>query len=325
MTPRPRLRTTYRPLERGPDEVQLGTGEDALVLTGLPPALAATLHRLDGVTPLPVIEAGCREQGLGAHALDDFLALLADAGALDLDGPSHQGHHRTIAYEQVDALAAMGLDDLDAYNRLLRARRTSVAVVGTGPLAEQITAALGEVADQLLPLAPPGRGRPIPHADIVVLVSQEATDPGLAAQAVLSGACLPVVARARSVVIGPWHERDDEPCPVCLDLRRGDSDAAWPHLLDQLCAPDPHRRLRSTDPVGRALAAALTSQWVRRRVAGLLDQPGLTCEVDPWQMGMTHRVWPVHPRCSRHESTPSPAPRAHAVQAAQAAQATMSA
>lgn len=301
MTPRPRLRTTHRPLLRGPGEVQLGTGDGALVLTGLPEPLVATLHRLDGATPLPAIRLACRTAGVPDASLDAFLDLLAQAGALDPLGLPAQSHHRTIPYEQVDALAHAGLADAPARDRLLRLARADVVVMGSGLLAEEICATLRTVCESTRLAGHPGSVAGTPAADVVIVVGHEALDPGVVGQAVLTAPCLPVLARAGGVVVGPWHADDRDPCPVCLDLRRADADDAWPRLLDQLAAADRRGLPRTVDPLARTLAASVAAQWVRRRLVGLTDHPGLTCEIDPWQMGLTHRVWPVHPRCTRHD------------------------
>lgn len=299
---RPRLRSTHRPLDRDARALQLGIGEDALVLDGLPPRLLDAVRRMDGASTLDELVAHVGRSGIDRRHLDGLLDALVIAGAVDADTPRH---HTAVPLDQLDGLARHGLDGPTALARLARVHRATVAVIGHGDVGTHVRHAITTTGAHAYTHDDPAP----PRTDAAVVLGRDVVDTALVDRITLAGTpVLPVVTTARGAVVGPWHAGPHTPCATCLDLRRTDADPAWPQLLTQLLRPGPDGlpRPADADPAVGALAGAVTAQWVRRHLVDLPESPGLTCEIDAWDLGTTHREWPVHPRCPGHDAPEEP-------------------
>ncbi len=148
------------------------------------------------------------------------------------------------------------------------AEPSRVSVVGGGPIAAALTATLTGVTVQTID--------PVSHA--AALISTHGAEPALTVLAgptaepdrtltdALFAAGRPhllVRLEPDRAVVGPLVVPGRTPCVRCLDLSRCRLDAAWPHLLAQLC-----REAAEPDPVLLAWVATIASVQIRAWLAG---------------------------------------------------------
>ncbi|MDO5627421.1 MAG: hypothetical protein Q4G43_03775 [Mobilicoccus sp.] len=250
-------------LFRAGGEIQVGLDTDAVVLAGLSPAEVLSLEqvRRQRVRPVP----GSRLGEVLAELRTRGLAPPPRGGRLgvvviDGDGAVTRRLVPVLREEGVIVHHGRGaFDDADSAQR----RGTTLATGDRPTLIVQIA------AHALSPV------RAWPHALIP---------------------CLPVILRQRSVSIGPLT-RPGGPCLRCLDLTHSDLDPAWPSLLAQLG--------ETGDPVEESPLTLLAAALTATTVLGHLTDPvgggpsGLSIEASAHPPLVTHRRWPVHPRCVR--------------------------
>lgn len=175
---------------------------------------------------------------------------------------------------------------------------TWVELYGSGPLAEQIWAALNDESADWLSLSRT-RNPPRPGPDLVVLAPARGraldTARWLLSRDVTH---LPVVARDSEVVLGPLVLPGRSPCLDCLELYRLGADPTWSQVAAVWdgAAPEPSVILPPPTPVLRAAAAlaALCVQALARR-----DLPATiaaTLEVSQ-DAAVARREWTRHPAC----------------------------
>ena len=94
-------------------------------------------------------------------------------------------------------------------------------------------------------------------------------------------------------VVGPLVIPGRNPCVRCQDLNRCHLDAAWPHLLAQLC-----REAVAAEPTLLSWAASTAAVQVRAWFAGgSPETTGSTLELGLTDFRLSSRAWPAHPRC----------------------------
>ncbi len=154
-------------------------------------------------------------------------------------------------------------------------RRTrTVAVDGTGPLADLIAANLAAFGHFVLRLEPPAPGgapasTDLPEPDLVVIVAAWAVTPARHLPWLRRDLPhLAVVSDDAGIRVGPFVEPGRGPCLRCLDLAARDADAAWPVIAAQLAgrpAPADTSRLRFD---AAALAATVVDDRFSEQLEG---------------------------------------------------------
>lgn len=177
----------------------------------------------------------------------------------------------------VDAAEARSLiDDLCAYNVLIPATPTTVAVLGTTPLAQEVRRILDASGMTVrVPLA---------AEDTRVFLRRLRTAPVVAVDSIHEYLRLdrplkkhgnwvvPVMSFDSRVIIGPVGHDPDHACGMCAHMHVRDKDRQMRAITEQL-AEQPRRM----DPVVAAVGAATVAVTVRR-LAGLPDPPGIVSE-----------------------------------------------
>lgn len=262
---RTRVRLT-RPtlaLWRSPGVLQVGLDSPALVLEGVPRGLAEAVPLL--THPCTTDELGALLPQLDHRWLDWLLDRLDDAGLIASTGPE---------------------------------RPPTLVVVGAGALAGSVAAALetaGLAPTQLDPVEfaalPPADEEP----ELVVLAGPAAEpDRAVTDELFRSGrAHLVVRLEPDRAVVGPLVHPGRTPCVRCQDLSRVHLDAAWPHLLAQLC-----REPVDAAPVLVEWAATTASVQVQAWLAGGAPEAcGGSLELTLPDYRLRTRAWPAHPGC----------------------------
>lgn len=323
-------------LWRSPTSLQLGLDlQRAMVLDGLPDALAALLRRMDGVRStaelLAEAEAAGSPPGEGRRMLAELhrTGLVQDAAAAD-SGPA--GWHRTALATEAAGWSVhttRGARDVlrrrcsaavrvVGSGRVAVALATALAAAGVGRLAVHATGTVG-AADLGTGYLPDDIGRPRTAAatdavrraapevlvrdrqrpDLVVLTDLLVPDPDLVTELIAARVphlmAYPLEGRA---VVGPlvWPGRSS--CLHCAQLHRAEVDLAWPKLAAQLVGRIPQAGLAAT-----LLTAALTAEQVLAALAGPdagLPVPptwGATLELDPLRGRLRRHLRPAHARC----------------------------
>jgi hypothetical protein len=316
--------TTF--LRRGDDAVQVGVDtDDAVLLTGVAPALADVLTLVDGRQTLPTLRRAARRHRVPDGQLDGALALLRQAGLVEF---------RTADPRPQDPATP------DTSARPLAEAR--LCIVGDGPLGAGLAGALARSGLAELRLAPgpagpvryPGPGSAAlarrltadaPEARITVVrhcldpelvpadltvIATEAAEPDRVLGAGLVRADQPhLIVRTvgELAVVGPLVLPGRTACLRCLDLTRAGADPDWPELVAQLCrtrVPSPEVLTRWV--VGTALVQILAAlRYVAEPTSpGRPTTPhhppetlGATVELTGSELAPRLRRWPGHPGC----------------------------
>lgn len=312
---RPQLKPGLRRVWRDRATVQIGLTPDVgVIVTGLAPGEAELVDRLDGSQQVVDLVRWGSEHGVDPHRVHRLIELLDAAGVLT-GPPTDRAYRHRLALRGGDlepdasAWAVVYPDGGDGWRLLAERTRHRVLVLGTGPVAAAVTAA---VEREGMPVTSrprlPDATRPDPDRDpdpdpdlaayaVVVLVGADAAP--LTAGIALLGAHRPhlsVVAGADRVVVGPLVLPGRTACLRCLELHRTDRDPGWPGVAAQLAAPPPRPRGASgVTGLGAALAALQVAGWLdgRRPPASA----GATLTVTLPDGLTTRRAWPRHPRC----------------------------
>jgi hypothetical protein len=245
--------------------LQVGLDSPALVLTGVPTAL-----------PL-AIELLARPQGT-----DDLARLLPELDPEWIDW-------------LVDRLTTAGL-----MTPSQAARVATLAVVGSGALADAVTDSLRRTGQQV------ARAEPAAFAgddtastggvpELVILAGASAEPDRTLTDALFRSGRPHLVVRLEPdrAVVGPLVIPGRSPCVRCQDLNRCRLDEAWPHLLAQLC-----REPVAPEPTLLAWAASTATVQVRALLAGgAPETTGSTLELGLADFRLHSRAWPAHPRC----------------------------
>ena len=324
-----RLRAGLRVLRRTATEVQVGTDPRwAVRVPDLAPAEVDLLLSIDARTDLADLVDAAPGRGVDAARAHALVGLLEQAG-LTQEEPSRAARRGPVAAD-VDVWSLLRADGDGA--ALVRAREQRVvAVLGLGPtgLGIALGLAAGGVGTVLVDDERPVRSVDVgvcgyrwadagstrehvaarllrdvaPHVctasdrppEVVVLVEDRVADPVRGPVLVSGGtAHLSVVVREADTVVGPLVVPGTGPCLRCLDLHRGDADAAWPALVTQL----------NTGPivdepgVVATICAGLGTAAVLAHLDGHPTLPsGTTFEVALPDATPRRRAWAVHPEC----------------------------
>ncbi|HEY0217932.1 MAG TPA: thiamine biosynthesis protein ThiF [Cellulomonas sp.] len=322
-----RLRRGLRVLRRGPDEVQVGTDPRwAVRVGGLSPG---ALHRLlagrdpvlDGWVPRPTLDllsvaglllpSDVREAAPPPGAVAEARA----AGLLRTDGDAA----RVLRGRAVACVGVAGLDRVGTHVAVTLAAAGIGTVlldddrpvghddVGGGVRAQDVGSpralAVARAVREAAPRTRVTRRGGMPP-DVVVTVSDEATEPGTAL-ALMSAEVphLPVAVRAADCVVGPFVEPGRSPCLRCVELHRTDADPGWPVVLAQLTATRPAARRANLPGAGAPAAlAVLTGGLVAAEVLARVDDEvpgtrGAQYEIALPRAVPRRRVWSAHPGC----------------------------
>ncbi len=170
-----------------------------------------------------------------------------------------------------------------------RARAAAAVVTGIAPAVVTELATSDEPSGPAAPL------------DLVVVVSDDALDPALAARLVNRGtAHLSIVVREADTVVGPLVVPGRGPCLRCLDLHRRDADAAWPVLAAALATT---RSARAAPPEPAAVASVASGLAAAAALAHVDDPDapgrllGSTLELSLPDALPRERRWAAHPAC----------------------------
>ena len=252
-------------LWRSPGVLQVGLDSPAVVLSGVPAGL-----------PL-AIEVLARPQGT-----DDLARLLPDLDPEWIDW-------------LVRRLAAAGLMSPPE-----QVRSMTLAVVGTGALADGVVAALRGSGLHVVRAEPASLAHDDgvvagPGPELVILAGNVAEPDRALTDALFRSGQPHLVVRLEPdrAVVGPLVIPGRSPCVRCQDLNRCRLDDAWPHLLAQLC-----REAVTPEPTLLAWAASTAVVQVRAWLAGgAPEATGSTLELGLADFRLHSRTWPAHPRC----------------------------
>lgn len=312
MSVRPRVRRHFRPLLRGPGEVQFGMSSTtgAVVVRGLTPAEIGMLARLDGAHSHQHLAAEAAATGIEPdrwRALLDTLAAHRVLAPDDLDRTDLAPMHpvaRLTAERDAEVVSLAG-------GRGVTAAARHVVVGGEGDLATDIAHvlrqggvgrvqlgwwALDECDARLRDADLVGR------PDLVVLVAGDSLDAALGEPWLRRAVPhLPVVVDGPRVVVGPLAGHNpDAPCLRCLELHRTDRDPAQPLLgaqLGDVLGPAPPA---ASETALSCAAAGVVAMVVHAALRGQPPPPGIACELSlPWPR-VDHRRWTRHPNCAVH-------------------------
>lgn len=176
----------------------------------------------------------------------------------------------------------------------------SLRVSGSGGLADAVTSALTT------------SGLRATHVERAELIADDTGDPSVPMELVIiaDGTAEPdrsftdalcrrgrpfLVVRLEPdrAVVGPLVQPGRSPCVRCQDLNRCRLDAAWPHLLAQLC-----REVVIPEPTLVAWAASTATVQARAWLAGgSPETAGSTLELGLADFRLRSRSWPAHPGC----------------------------
>ena len=305
----PKLRPQIPVLRRADGEVQVGIDpETALIFSE--PKLVSVLLALKGADHVRDVRDAGAAAGLRADEVDETLRVLDDAGML-LEGWSGSKSQDAQRRQSVRMIGAGSLGT--AIARLLAQSRIGrLWLVDTEPSeashrpsggtrASRAEALCASLTDEFaMPVATATHwSRPsAAEIDLTVITSDAAEVDRLAADDLvrLDQPHLVVRSAGDLVTVGPLVIPGRTACLRCTDLRRRDSDTAWPVLLDQLT------RLRL--PVPAALsswtAAVAVTQALAFMRGGKPEACGSTLELSQHDLVTRWRTWTAHPGCGCH-------------------------
>lgn len=265
-----RLRSSARPVRRGPGEVQFGLSPGhGIVLAGLSEQETKLLLSLEGSAGTSRDVALAKRFGVHPQRVRDLVAALHGHDLLEETSTPRPDH-----------------------------RDRSVWAPGRGNVVEQIRSHLVAVGVGS-GLEPAARVETQPSPDLVVLCASDAVTPDVARIWQDAGTPhLPVILRDGAVVVGPLVLPGSSPCLRCLDLHRRDRDHAWPSILTQISSPA--CELGSpveAPPAQAATIAALVAMIAVESLSKNARVTGLSWELSlPWPAVHT-RAWTAHPEC----------------------------
>lgn len=326
------LKPALARLWRDPVTLQLGVGPaHAVLLRGADLSDLSLLDLLDGSRTVAATVAEAARHGHDRTAVDEALATLTQAGALDDAAggpPAAELEPDLLSLSLVHSAPGAGRAVLAA-----RARR-GVAVRGgsrVGATAAGLLAASGvgtvAVTDERPirdgDLAPGGlrpadrtggsrgtvatrlaRSVATAHADIPAapeLVILAPTGPVIPPEWLAETRDvehLPVVVRETTALIGPLVVPGRTPCLRCVELARSDRDPAWPSLTAQLLGMS--RRAEPCDVTLATFAAALTVMQALTRLDGApaaSPATGAVLEFGLSDLRLRRRAVTAHPGC----------------------------
>ncbi len=300
---RPQIKPGLRRVRRDERTVQIGLSADAGVLvTGLDPAEAALLDRLDGTRPASELTRWAGQQGVRPERVGQLLDLLDRAGVLTGPPTDRAYLHRLRAHDRLrlvpdaQAWSVVYPSAGDGFRLLAERTRHQVLLVGRGPPGPGRP---GHPAAYRRP----GRARRTgsrtrcrrPRWSSCSARTRSAARPAPSC----SNAGRPhlaVVAGADRASVGPLVVPGRSACLRCLELHRTDRDPSWPAVAAQLAGATPDGRGESS--ITALVAGLLALQvvcWVdgQRRPATV----GATVTVTLPDGLSTRRAWHQHPGC----------------------------
>ena len=267
MTPTPGTRLKLlRPASavwRAPGVLQVGIDPPTLVLDGVPPALADAVGLL--AHPRTPDELGTLLPRLERPWLAWLLERLSEAGLL-------------VPLEPEPA--------------------PTLVVVGAGPLARTVRAAVADTGLPVTRIDPVGPAMLPPraeHPELIVLAPATAEPDRALTDTLFRAGRAHLVVRIEPdrAVVGPLVLPGQTACVRCQDLTRVRLDAGWPHLLAQLC-----RTPVSPGPALLAWAGATAAVQIRAWLAGSSPETcGAALELGLPDYRLATRSWPAHPGC----------------------------
>ena len=299
---RPQIKPGLRRVRRDERTVQIGLSADAgVVVTGLDPAEAALLDRLDGTRPASELTSWAGQQGVRPERVGQLLELLDRAGVLTGPPTDRAYLHRLPAHDRLrlvpdaQAWSVVYPSAGDGFRLLAERTRHQVLLVGPGRLARAARGTLRrtgvqvDLGDRL--------AHPVPPASLVVLLGEDAVSSSAGAVLVNAGRPhLAVVAGADRASVGPLVVPGRSACLRCLELHRTDRDPSWPAVAAQLAGATPVGRGESSiTALVAGLLALQVACWVdgQRRPATV----GATVTVTLPDGLSTRRAWRQHPGC----------------------------
>ncbi len=255
---KPRLRTDVPLLWRGETCIQVG---DDVIIDRVTRSHIAWIVGLDGMRVATEIEDAL---DLPVHEARRLLRALLAAAVLD-DAARIPDALRWCSQDERDCAAGRfgaalrtyrSLDD--AYDALTARDRCSVAVLGTGLLADEVAASLDAAGLTVTDG---------PHATLTILA--DARHPDVPAQFdhdAQQKPHLPVGVHGERATIGPLVVPGRTGCMRCAHLHRRDADSAWPLLAVQWAQALDGAACPPIDPLLGRLAATqaalLARMWV---------------------------------------------------------------
>jgi bacteriocin biosynthesis cyclodehydratase domain-containing protein len=245
------------------------------------------LDSLDGVRDVDAVVAAAAARGVPADACAQTLQALIDRG-LVADGDQTRPAGVTESAWGAWSLQAgrcLGPAEVDE-----RRRASTVAVDGSGLVADEVRRLLPRARVQVAAASAPGAG-------LIVLADDAEPDRSRADAALHTG--LPHLwATVRDCIglVGPFVVPGDSACLRCVDAGHADLDPAWPILVEQAA-----RRAAVVPALDEPLAtavAALAVHDVAVWASGLGPQSlGAVVEI-PYGFGPVQRLAvSQHPRC----------------------------
>jgi bacteriocin biosynthesis cyclodehydratase domain-containing protein len=289
---KPRLRTDIPILWRDQSSIQFG---DDVIVDRVTRSHVTWIASLDGMRVAAEIED---DLFLPIHEARRLLRALLAAGALDdatripdaLRWCGQEDRDRTAGRYGAALRTYRSLDD--AYAAMAARDRCTVAVVGTGLLADEVRTSLDAAGLTLTD-----------RSDATVTVLADARHPDVPAQfdhEALQGPHLPVSVLGERATAGPLVIPGHTGCLRCAHLHRRDADAAWPLLAVQWAQSLAGNACPPVDPLLVRLAAAQAVLLIRLWV----DAPQRTEDWAGYAIdlrlpsGQTTRVGrPPHPLC----------------------------
>lgn len=295
-----RIRGHAPVLWRAPGQTQIGAeAGHAVVLEGLTPQEQQLLDRLPSAFDPDAVYRTSRWTRVPMDRARQILDQLRRDGALTDDHRS-PGSADEIYWDRLS---------LDPHERTGLLRDGVVAVLGVGPLTQELVTLLAEAGvGSILPddagLAE-WMGRNLPKVttrapldcspDLAVSCDGHVVEPirarGLARAGIVH---LPVVVREVSVRVGPLLNTGTAACAACLDLWELDADRCWPAVATQM-------RLLEAPVIEWLLlhqAAALTARAVTDVLTGRGGPwQGRSLELTATEPAGVERSWPRHPAC----------------------------
>lgn len=310
----PRLAPATPVVWREPGVLQVGAVPGrALVLEGVPTAMAPLLEQLDGTrTVTSALDQVSGERPPPA-TIRRALAALASIGLLT-DGPLPAHDHPRLAAARLRLVGAGVLGSRIA-EQLVRAGVGTLHLHDNDPIdlvhrpgpaagscqAEALRAQLERDLDDRSP-------RPVltvlnhwakpdhPDATDFTVVALDGPE---CDRAVSDGLLrndephLFVRTLGAGATVGPLVVPGQTACLRCLDLTRCDTDPQWPTVLGHLV----RSRVRVRSPVAHWAATTAVTQTLAWLVAGAAELLGSTAELAPDTFATQLRRWPAHPRC----------------------------
>lgn len=212
----------------------------------------------------------------------------------DVRWPEEIGALRATLKERcgTDEVAAQSLiDDLCAYRILIPAAEPTVAVMGSSPLAREITRILrASGAAVRIPTAREDVEDFLQRYDRSPLVLVDSPHNYFDCCKQLAhhrNWCLPVISFDSRVIVGPVSAPGSSPCAMCMYMQLGDRDELLHRMMETIAEHE-----RRADPVVTAMGAAVVVT-VMRRLMGVADPPGIV--PDKPEPGSTLMVDPFGP------------------------------